>query len=76
MTLNIFAKEMATDETEANEINQEEIDQTAETNAAALIEEALLQQYDSRRSKRRNRRRGFTPARRGRPARTISGGSR
>jgi hypothetical protein len=38
--------------------------------------ESNLQQYDSKRSKRRNRRRDFTPPRRGRPTDTITGGSR
>jgi hypothetical protein len=35
-----------------------------------------LQQYGSKRSKRRNRRRDFTPPDRGRPADTITGGTR
>ena len=33
-------------------------------------------QHFSKRAKRRNRRRGFKPSRRGRPSRTVSGGSR
>ncbi|MGB3299405.1 MAG: hypothetical protein WBA76_14140 [Phormidesmis sp.] len=76
MTLNNLAQEMTTDEIGANEISQDEADQPGQTDASHPIEAALLQQYSSRRATRRNRRRGFTPTRRGRPIRTISGGSR
>ncbi|MEL7070812.1 MAG: hypothetical protein AAGN15_19420 [Cyanobacteria bacterium J06581_3] len=51
--------------------------QKAKSNIAQrqLTKEASQQTGLKRMSRRRNRRRGFKPRRRGRPARTISGGS-
>ena len=71
MTLNTSFDEIDTDKIATGKAGQGETDP---------IQKALSQEYDqqdgSQRSKQRNRRRGFTPPRRGRPRRTISGGSR
>lgn len=71
MTPNTFSDETDTDKIATGKAGQGETDPTQKT---------LLQEYgqesDSKRSKQRNRRRGFTPPRQGRPRRTISGGSR
>jgi hypothetical protein len=49
---------------------------TADSIGASAPKPLALAELLSKRSTRRNRRRGFTPQRRGRPKRTISGGSR
>ncbi len=67
MTPNTFSDEADTDKIAIGKAGQGETDP---------VQKTLLQESESQRSKQRNRRRGFTPPRQGRPRRTISGGSR
>ncbi|MEL6159008.1 MAG: hypothetical protein AAFQ40_16665 [Cyanobacteria bacterium J06623_5] len=58
------------------ELYQDESDQLIPGSSADTKDKKDIAQTLSKRARRRNRRRGFKPRRRGRPSHTVSGGSR